>query len=155
MIPIKWWFVERDPKNLNRFVETSMVFASKGEHQESLVLEPNGVILGNYGKVPVMLKTLEYQTPLAGCHTDEVIGDLEFLVKRVRNRWIEHVSSKDSDEGIIYGVVQSYGLKRNPELVFSIQLGLAFSTHPLEPYFVSPELTADQCDELRLPVAFI
>jgi hypothetical protein len=158
-IPIKWWLVEKDTKNLDRFVETSMGFASKGENQESLILALDRVVLGVYGVRPVMLRTLEYQATLReGTHglANKVVEDLEFFAHHIRGRWIEPANVRPSisaDEGAIYGVVQSYGLRRLEQPMISIRLGLAFSTHPLEPYFVSPELTTEQVTELRLPTS--
>ena len=156
-IPIKWWLVEKDTKNLDRFVETSMGFASKDENQESLILALDRVVLGVHGVRPVMLRTLEYQATLReGTHglANKVIEDLVFFAHRIRGRWIDPSNVRpgiSADEGVIYGVVQGYSLKRVEQPMFSIRLGLAFSTHTLEPYFVSPELTADQVTELRLP----
>ena len=157
MIPIKWWFFERDTKNLDKFIESSMGFASKRDDQESLILEPDRVLRSIRGVRPIMLKTLEYQATLSEGTKgllDKVIDDLQFFVHRIRERWFDPASIL-SDEGLIYAVVQGYGLKRVEQPMFSIRLGLAFSTNILEPYFVSTELTADQCDKLGLPTIIL
>ncbi len=155
MIPIKWWFVEKNTKNLDKMIECCMGFARLRRGQKALVFAPDRVILMVPEERPVMLQTLEYQaTLIEGVREleNKILGDLEFFAHRIRGRYTEDACPVSSDdEGTIYGVLQSFGLKHLEQPMISIRLGLAFSNQALDPLFISPELTIEQTFRLRLP----